>query len=84
MSYFKKKMEVHKKVPIPKCKDDTGKMPTKVRWVDTNKQDEIRPKYRSRSVAKEGKTYADVNLHAVSQLIDMLRTIVSIASTRRF
>jgi hypothetical protein len=46
MDYFKK-MQVYKKVPIQRCKDLTGKMPIKVRWIDTNKQDEANPKYRS-------------------------------------
>jgi hypothetical protein len=54
MDYFRR-MKVYQKVPIQKCKDLTGKMPIKVRWIDTNKQDEANPKCRSRLVAKDFK-----------------------------
>lgn len=50
---FLKKMQVHKKVPKQTCRDVTGRGPIKVRWVDTNKQGEANPKYRSRLVVKE-------------------------------
>ena len=52
MEYFRR-MQVYRKVPIQRCKDETGKLPIKVRRVDTNKQDESDPKYRSRLVAKD-------------------------------
>jgi hypothetical protein len=34
-------------------------MPIKVHWINTNKQDEMNPKYRSRLVAKDFKRYND-------------------------
>ena len=80
MEYFRK-MRVYRKVPIQKCKDVTGKPPIKVRWVDTNKQDESNPKYRSRLVAKDFKRYNDPELYAATPPIEMLRYIVSRAAT---
>ena len=56
------KMQVHKKVPVQQCKDATGKMPIKVRWIDTNEQHEVNPKYRCRLVAKEFKRHNDPDL----------------------
>ena len=35
MGYFRR-MQVYRKVPIQRCKDETGKLPIKVRRVDTN------------------------------------------------
>ncbi len=43
MEYLRK-MKVYRKVPIQRCKDLTGRMPIKVRWIDTNKQDERNPR----------------------------------------
>jgi hypothetical protein len=80
MEYFKR-MKVYSKVPVQKCKDLTGKMPIKVRWRDTNKQDEANPKYRSRLVAKDFKKYEDPELYAATPPIEMLRFLVSAAAT---
>lgn len=55
MEFFKK-IQVYRKVSKQRCRDVTGREPIKVRWVDTNKQDEINSKYRSRLVAKDYKT----------------------------
>ena len=80
MDYFRK-MQVYKKVPIRRCKDMTGKMPIKVRWIDTNKQDEANPKYRSRLVAKDFKKFNDPELYTATPPIEMLRCLISIAAT---
>ena len=40
-------------VPISMCWDLTGKPPVTVRWVDTNKGDDVETNYRSRLVAKD-------------------------------
>ena len=42
MEYLQK-MQVYKKVSVQKCKDVTGKIPIKARWIDTNKHDEVNP-----------------------------------------
>ena len=47
----------HRKVTVQKCKDVTGKMPMNVRWIDTNKQDEVKSKYHRWLVANEFKQY---------------------------
>lgn len=47
-----KRRTVYDKVPKQRCRDLTGREPIKVRWVDTIKQDEVIPKYRSRLAAK--------------------------------
>eukprot|EP00973_Karenia_brevis_P017484 2398961-Karenia_brevis.AAC.1 len=65
MKYFKK-MGVYRKVPISKCVQLTGRMPIGVRWIDVNKQDNINPRYRSRLVAKQFKTYNDPDLFAAT------------------
>jgi hypothetical protein len=80
MDYFRK-MKVYKKVPLQRCKDLTGKAPIKVRWIDTNKQDEQNPKYRSRLVAKDFKKYHDPDLYTATPPIEMLRYIISRAAT---
>ena len=80
MEYFHK-MKVYRKVPIQKCRDETGRMPIKVRWIDTNKQDEKNPRYRSRLVAKEFKRYNNPDLFTGTPPIEMLRFLVSTAAT---
>ncbi len=61
----------------------TGKMPIKVRWVDTNKQDEANPKYRSRLAAKDFKRHNDPDVYTATPPIEMLRFLVSVAATGR-
>ena len=61
----------------------TGKMPIKVRWVDTNKQDEINPKYRSRFVAKEFKRYVDNDLYTATPPLEILRSLIHRAATEK-
>ena len=56
MEYFQK-MHAYRNVTVQKCKDATRKMPINVTWIDINKQDEVKSKYRSRLVAKERKQY---------------------------
>ena len=41
------------KVPKSRARHVTGKHPISVRWVDTNKGDELEPNYRSRLVARQ-------------------------------
>ena len=53
-----RKMGVWRKVPRSECLAETGRPPIKLRWIDRNKKDNENPKYRSRIVAKEIKTYS--------------------------
>ena len=80
MEYFQK-MQVYQKVSVQSCKDVTGKMPNKVGWIDTNKQDEGNSKYSSRLVAKEFKRYHDPDLFSSTLPIAMLIYTVSEAAT---
>ena len=72
---------MYKKVLVQKCKDVTGKMPMKVRWIDTNKQDEVNPKHRSRIVAKGFKRCNDPDFFSSTLPTEMLRYIGSTAAT---
>lgn len=78
MDYLRK-MKVYDKVPIQKCRGATGKFPTRVRWVDTNMQDELDPKYRGRLVAKDFKRWVDPDLYTAMLPIDSLRCLVRFA-----
>ena len=53
----------------------------KTRWIDINKGDSVRKKYRSRLVGKEFKTYADDSLYASTPPLEALRLIMSRAAT---
>lgn len=61
-------------------KDLTRKLPTKVRWVDTNKQDEANPKYRSILFAKGFKRWADPQTYMARPPIGALRLIKHVAA----
>ena len=50
---FLKKEQLYVKVPLEDCFATTGKPPTGVRWIDTNKGSGEKPNYRSRLVAKD-------------------------------
>ena len=80
MEYFQK-MQVYQKVSVQSCKDVTGKMPNKVGWIDTNKQDEGNPKYSSRLVAEEFNRYHDPDLFSSTLPIAMRIYTVSEAAT---
>ena len=49
--------------------------------MDTNKQDESNPKYRSRLVAKDFKKHSDPELYTATPPIEMLRWVISVAAT---
>lgn len=79
MEFFKL-MQVYRTVPKQRCRDLTGRESIKVRWVDTNKQDEVNPKYRSRLVAKDYKKGSAPQLYTATPLIDALRLLISLAA----
>ena len=80
MEYLQK-MQVYKKVSVQKCKDVTGKIPIKARWIDTNKHDEVNTKYRRRLIPKELKQYNDSDLLSSTSTVEVLRYIASRAAT---
>ena len=61
MEYLMKK-QVRKTVSVQKCQDVTGKTPIKVGWIDTDRQDEAKPRYRSQLVATGIKRCNDSDL----------------------
>ena len=72
---------IDKNIGIQRYKDEAGKLPINVRWVDTNEQDESNPKYRSRLVAKDFKKHSDPELYTATPPMGMLRWVISVAAT---
>ena len=50
------RLEVYDEVPTSQCYEHTGRAPISARWIDINKGDHIKRKYRSRFVAREIKS----------------------------
>jgi len=70
------------------CWKDTGKAPMSLRWVDTNKGDSTRPRYRSRLVAREvrrGKTRVlpDAMLFSAMPPLEAMKGLASLLVTRK-
>ena len=59
----------------------TGKPPVTVRWIDTNKGDDLHPNYRSRLVARDIRRPGEEALFAPTPPLESLRTILSFAAT---
>ena len=60
----------------------SGKAPVTVRWVHTNKGDDITPNMRARLVAREMKNAGDESIFAPTPPLETLRTVLSLATTR--
>ena len=72
------------KVDREQCFKDTGRPPIKLRWVDVNKGDDSKPKYRSRIAAKEIKTNNRPDLFAATPPIEHIKYLISrVASGQR-
>ena len=79
-----RKMKVWVKVDREQCFKDTGRPPIKLRWVDVNKGDDSKPKYRSRIAAKEIKTNNRPDLFAATPPIEHIKYLISrVASGQR-
>ena len=59
----------------------SGKDPISVRWVNTNKGDDICPNVRARLVAREMKKAGDEAVFAPTPPLETLRTVLSLATT---
>ena len=83
LEYFNSK-GVWRKVPRYNARAATGRPPVTVRWVDTNKGDEIHPNYRSRLVARQMKVMdpSGQSFFAPAPPLEALRTVLSLAMTR--
>ena len=58
-----------------------GRRPITVRWVETNKGDDITPKIRSRLVAREIRTAGEEAIFAPTPPLESLRMILNHATT---
>ena len=72
---------MYTKVPIQQCWKQTGKKPIAVRWVDINKGDVLKPKYRSRLVAKEVNIGKRDDLFAATPPLEAKKLLMSLAMT---
>ena len=72
-----------KKVPRQNARAATGRPPVSVRWVDTNKGDEVHPNYKSRLVARQLKAMdqSGKSFFAPAPPLEALRTVLSLAMT---
>ena len=82
LAYFNSK-GVWRKVPRRRSRDETGRPPVSVRWVDVNKGDELNPNYRSRLVARQMKVldHSGQSFFAPAPPLEALRTVLSLAMT---
>ena len=82
LDFFNRK-GVWVKVPYEEARRRTGRPPITVRWVDTNKGDEVNENYRSRLVARQLKAHdhSDTSYFAPAPPLEALRTIISFAVT---
>ena len=82
LEYFNSK-GVWRKVPRHNARAATGRPPVSVRWVDTNKGDEVHPNYRSRLVARQLKAMdqSGQSFFAPAPPLEALRTVLSLAMT---
>ena len=81
LQYFEDK-DVWKMEPIANAKKYTGKPPISVRWVHTNKGDDVTPDMRARFVAREIRHNGDEAIFAPSPPLETLRTVLSLAVTQ--
>lgn len=82
LAYFHSK-SVWRKVSRKVARATNGKSPITVRWVDTNKGDELNPNYRSRLVARQMKIrdHSGESFFAPAPPLEALRSVLSLAMT---
>ena len=80
LEYFESK-RVWVKRPLEEARRRTGKPPVTVRWVDTNKGDDINPNVRSRLVARQIRQAGEEAIFAPTPPLEALRSVISYAST---
>lgn len=79
-----RKMQVWIKVDRNEAIRETGNPPTQLWWVDMNKEDDKRPNYCSRIVAKEIRTHSRPDLFAAIPPVDHIKYLISrVASSQR-
>ena len=80
LEYFAAK-GVWVKRPIAEAREKCGKPPITIKWVDTNKGDDLVPNIRSRLVAREIRRHGEEAIFAPTPPLESLRTIMSLAAT---
>ena len=80
LAYFESK-EVWQLVPTREARRATGKDPVTVRWVHTNKGDNVNPELRARLVARQMRGAHEDPIFAPTPPLEALRTILSLAAT---
>ena len=63
------------------CWDKTNRPPVTVRWVETNKGDDVNPNIRSRLVARQIRGPGQDAVFAPTPPLEALRTVLSLAAT---
>ena len=71
------------KRPKSEARQKTGRGAISVRWVDVNKGDDLRPRYRSRLVARQLKAHdkSGASFFAPTPPLEALRSVLSLAAT---
>ena len=80
LDYFKGK-DVWVKVLRSEAMAQTGKRPIPVKWIITNKGDDMDPNYRARLVAMEIRRAGEDPIFAPTPPLESLRTVLSLAAT---
>ena len=73
---------VYERRPWGEARQKTGKVPIKLRWVDTNKGTESEPNYRSRIVAMEFKRDSRLDLFAPTPPLEAMKLVISNAASQ--
>ena len=82
---FVHKMKLYDVTTTDECRQVTGKMPIKGRWIDINKGDNTVVNYRSRYVAKEfrrGVPGGDFEMFAATPPLETLRLLLSMVASQ--
>ena len=66
---------------VRECWERTGAPPVTVRWVETNKGDDVEPNIRSRLVARQIRPAGQEAVFAPTPPLEALRTVLSLAAT---
>ena len=80
MDYVKEKA-YGSKDQVKECWERTSGPPVSVRWVETNKGDDVNPNIRSRLVARQIRPPGQEAVFAPTPPLEALRTVLSLAAT---
>ena len=78
---FIRDMNLYNKVAIEECWAQSGKAPVGAKWLDINKGDQDKPKYRSRCVAKAIAYDKQDGLFAATPPLEVMRLVLPSLAT---